>query len=664
MLSLKDCGGRDIGLVGGKAYWLGLVYSKLNVPPGLCISAEDHARFINNKKDEIDRLMKEVGERPVLLRKNLAQIRHMLLSQPIEADLINKIIKKMADEGVDLKNGVAVRSSAVNEDLRSVTNAGMYPSYLDVDSAERLEECVKNVWVSVFAEQVFIANRYEPQKMAVIIQSMVYGDKYGVMFSQDPNGCDGDAVVLEYSEQNRAVVGGRKPDASLRSAKNKLADALKAYVGTDVSGSLKDSLSISEKLLGSPVDMEWCEAKGRLHVLQVRPLIVSAYKVNDLIVIDSDNDGECSKHDLLNCKTHYLKSLGKKNSFRKLAKESGVEVYKSHYLIYNDELLGRLSEEKIKEMIPSGLAMVSFGADSKTEFCGADNLKELLRARAMQGQRYTCAHIGENIPAEISGYATLTKDSDIFIEYVPGGIRSLKNGAVLPTALLLKKDRKTTYIQSPFYEKIVLTSMETYRYEEINYNKKAPELSPNEIEQLYGYCAHIFEKIPNSSLEWYIYDGRLYAKDISFGHDETAFEMLASDVISKGTVSGKVVEIKDLKKLEELAHEYSPSLISHTDNDFKIARDPFIRELIQEIDGIEANVIIKAAYPALGLLPLLDHIEGMIFGSASFLCHVGIALRNKRIPALVNKEAYEGIKHLDEIILSENGIKILAPNHF
>ncbi len=87
---------------------------------------------------------------------------------------------------------VAVRSSAVAEDLEGASFAGQYETYLNIKTNEEFLQAVKECWSSYFATRVaqykeeMAENEEDMPLMAVVVQGLVHSDVSGVIFSENP----------------------------------------------------------------------------------------------------------------------------------------------------------------------------------------------------------------------------------------------------------------------------------------------------------------------------------------------------------------------------------------------------------------------------------------------------------------------------------------------
>jgi rifampicin phosphotransferase len=170
---------------------------------------------------------------------------------------------------------VAVRSSGIAEDLGGASFAGQYETVLGVESDEALAGAIRRCLASASSEQVRAYTGSDaPAPMAVIIQKMVAADAAGVVFTANP--VTGDDEVLINAVKglgDRLVSGEATPDewvvrdddgSCIRSPEGALDRELVLEVAA--------LARAVERLFGSPQDIEWAVADGKVFVLQARPI--------------------------------------------------------------------------------------------------------------------------------------------------------------------------------------------------------------------------------------------------------------------------------------------------------------------------------------------------------------------------------------------------------
>jgi len=204
---------------------------------------------------------------------------------------------------------VAVRSSASAEDLEIASFAGLYDTYLYVNSEENLFKSIMDCWHSLDSER---AKAYRQRmnipghdlKMAVIVQTMIDPKSAGILFTGYPYqgkdesviivesnwGC-GETVVSGQATPDRFVISKNQPYTLLEKipgekevmleggklkspAQNTLKKQQEDFSLTD--DQLKRLCQLGDKIerhFSHPQDIEWALANDeKIFILQSRPI--------------------------------------------------------------------------------------------------------------------------------------------------------------------------------------------------------------------------------------------------------------------------------------------------------------------------------------------------------------------------------------------------------
>lgn len=181
---------------------------------------------------------------------------------------------------------VAVRSSAVAEDLPGASFAGQHDSFLNVIGADAVLEAVRRCWNSLWSERAVayrqpLAVPPDQVRMAVVVQAMVQAEFAGVMFTANPvTGERGEVVVAASPGLGESVVSGLgTPDHFLVDGNGRIREHTAGSVGADTAR-LPDAIALELAALGRsvaghfgrPQDLEWAYAAGRVWLVQTRPM--------------------------------------------------------------------------------------------------------------------------------------------------------------------------------------------------------------------------------------------------------------------------------------------------------------------------------------------------------------------------------------------------------
>ncbi|MGH3449567.1 MAG: PEP/pyruvate-binding domain-containing protein, partial [Haloechinothrix sp.] len=176
---------------------------------------------------------------------------------------------------VNLLGGpVAVRSSALAEDLAEASYAGLYESFLNV-SSEDVPNAIRRCRDSGGSTRV---SAYQTPRaetgVAVLVQRMVPAAAAGVAFTANPvTGARDEIIVTAVSGLGEPLVAGEAVGEEwlIRDGRSRLprpADVLDPQQALAIA----DLARRAADLFGQPQDIEWAIVEGSLSLLQARPM--------------------------------------------------------------------------------------------------------------------------------------------------------------------------------------------------------------------------------------------------------------------------------------------------------------------------------------------------------------------------------------------------------
>ena len=169
---------------------------------------------------------------------------------------------------------LAVRSSAIAEDLTSASRAGEYLTVLGVRGEDALLDAIHRVRRSGQSSRAG-DHSVESDDVAVLIQPMLEATAAGVAFTADPVTGERDVVVVSAVAGlgNRLVAGETAADEwRARGAAIKHHTSGESAIDAQQARAVADVSRRIAELRGVPQDIEWAFAGGSLHVLQARPI--------------------------------------------------------------------------------------------------------------------------------------------------------------------------------------------------------------------------------------------------------------------------------------------------------------------------------------------------------------------------------------------------------
>jgi pyruvate,water dikinase len=328
----EDVHKTDIALVGGKGANLGeMTQEKIPVPPGFIVTAEAYLAFLretglsrailaqlNGLNPEDSKKLQAVSEAigqlilkaqmPERLKKDIKKYYWLLALKQLKPG------SKLAP--TDVREPVAVRSSATAEDLPDASFAGQQDTFLNVIGGDNVVTAVQAAWASLFEARAIYYRATKgfdhfKVQIAVPVQLMVQSEVSGIMFTIDPVTNDDMKMVIEAGlGLGEAIVSGSvTPDRYLIARKSleivdkeinlqpwmivrdpEAKDAVHGDKHVSIppekqgAQKLADDKIIElakiglaiEKHYGFPQDMEWAMAAGKLYIVQTRP--ITTYK--------------------------------------------------------------------------------------------------------------------------------------------------------------------------------------------------------------------------------------------------------------------------------------------------------------------------------------------------------------------------------------------------
>ncbi len=458
--------GRDeIDIAGGKGANLGeMVKNKFPIPPGFVLSSKTYFEFLDkaNLREKISAILDKIDvEDSSDLQVNTKKIRKLITDSEIPEAIIkdildayDKLSKTVGEEPL-----VAVRSSATAEDLPKASFAGQQATYLNT-TRKTLVNSVRSCWASLFtARAVFYRThqKFEHMKVgvAVIVQQMVQSESSGVVFTTHPTG-ETDLMIIEavhglgegivsgmYTPdhyeveassweikiKNIAVQGKAIVFDSEKGVKEeKVPDERQAVQKLD-DGNIINLAKICKKIekhYAWPQDIEWAFEKGKMYIVQSRPVTTipkDRKRVEDESLVKR------------------LKAI-----IKGLAASPGVASGKVNLIKDASEI------DKIKtgdilvtgmtnpDMVPAMKRAAAIVTDEGGMTSHAAIVSRELGIPAVVGTRNATKTLKQNLIITVDGKRGMVykgKVTDIFVENLPAQHESSCGGSWIPTATKL-----------------------------------------------------------------------------------------------------------------------------------------------------------------------------------------------------------------------------------
>ncbi len=292
LLSLDEIEGTALSIVGGKSFRLAqLKQNGFNVPSGLVLTADFFKAHIRHTK--LTPLW--MGSPDIAVTTDsLSWLADALKTKPLAKPLSQALNRRLTEVFGDEVVSFAVRSSAIDEDQRDHTFAGIHLTELGVPRPA-LPIAITRCWASALSEQALDYRQVHGMsiqgiQMAVLIQPMLAPTISGVGFTVNPLTGSRDEFVIEATwGLGEALVSGEiqpyqytlanqppdYPSLDEQPGYTILPDgnpAAEAPLTPAMLINLARQLEHIQALMGEAQDVEWAIQDDTLHILQSRPV--------------------------------------------------------------------------------------------------------------------------------------------------------------------------------------------------------------------------------------------------------------------------------------------------------------------------------------------------------------------------------------------------------
>ena len=297
---------------GGKGANLGeMANAGFPIPPGFVVTSDAYFKHLdhNRIREKITSILDGLDVNDNEALNNVSkEIEDLILQGEMPPAIQREIIDayKKLNERMGKETYVAVRSSATAEDLPTASFAGQQSTYLNVHGNEGVIKAVKECWASLFEPRAIFyrtENNFEHMKvgLAAVVQVMVQSEKAGVIFTVDPLYKDPNLMSIEagYGLGEVVVSGQITPDTyrvdkeGMKIVDKKISKQSWMIIkmgGKNQRVDIKDEMQGKQKLSDAeipelarvakrieehyrfPQDIEYAMEKGKLYIVQSRPI--------------------------------------------------------------------------------------------------------------------------------------------------------------------------------------------------------------------------------------------------------------------------------------------------------------------------------------------------------------------------------------------------------
>ncbi|MBN2075519.1 MAG: phosphoenolpyruvate synthase [Dehalococcoidales bacterium] len=312
----------DIATVGGKGANLGeMTNAGIPVPQGFIVTADAYFHFIKTAgiHDEIANTLESLDVQDSKQLQTLAaKVQDIIIGSEIPAEIVEEIERAYIKMGRGL---VAVRSSATAEDLPEASFAGQQATFLNITGDKNVVNAVKECWASLFGARAIFYRQEQgfdhfKVGIAVPVQHMIQSETSGVMFTVEPTTSNRDKITIEavLGLGEMIVSGDVTPDhyevskSDLKILKKEIMKQEWKLVKREGKAGKDDNVKIDltpeeqamqkitdadivelaeigkklEEHYEFPQDIEWAKEKGKIYIVQTRPITTIKEEVGEV----------------------------------------------------------------------------------------------------------------------------------------------------------------------------------------------------------------------------------------------------------------------------------------------------------------------------------------------------------------------------------------------
>jgi phosphohistidine swiveling domain-containing protein len=310
---LRELNRDSLSEAGGKGANLGeLTHAGFPVPPGFVVTTSAYRALMEGAGLEqgIAAKLKHLTHADIgAIEEASKEISSWIEKTPIPTQVqaeVGRAFEELAKTiESDSEPFVAVRSSATAEDLPFASFAGQHETFLGILGKEAVLEHVKKCWISLWTPQA-ITYRLSMDfdhlnvDLAVVVQVMIDAEAAGVMFTANPINENYNEILISagYGLGETVVSGLITPDTFIITKggeiKTQLLGSKEQKIILTAEGTLTQQVPLAkqteyclesnalkqltalgalvEQHYGQPQDTEWAYAKGKVYLLQARPI--------------------------------------------------------------------------------------------------------------------------------------------------------------------------------------------------------------------------------------------------------------------------------------------------------------------------------------------------------------------------------------------------------
>lgn len=598
--------------------------------------------------------------------ENLKKI--ILESEPNESFIYD--LKKVFKELQNQSNcqAIIIRSSGKQEDTKSSSHAGIYQSISNVKTFKDFLEGIKRCWCSSFDPKVAVYRQSKGLPIgdinfAILVQPMLQSKYSGVICTFDPLKGHSNNYYLSIDSQKNSVVEGNGYLYDGILDPNRICE-----IPGVPSKIIDNLLNICKRLIkhfgSSDLDIEWGYFDQKIYIFQVRSInILSNLEFDNiqpiLEIISIDDTEKVKSIPLGDIKFLYNAWLKKRIKIRALAKSTNLVSIAGCKLIYfNKKGLQNFSQVNLSGMIAFQTEYVILQVNKMLKgvvipvkelhsylisLLGEDETKTVMIREFFVGTSQTN-----------SALSSVSRNNEVLIEYSVGGIAGIKSGLSSTSSLRfndnniinesINKMNKATLFNKNVKDHCLTIG---------NFVTRPQKVICEKVSQ---FTIEANKHFKNPTIEWWIKEDEVVMIDWSSQEEQDLTTIGRS--LSKGNISGWALVLDDIDEdIIYLSNGFAVSVESQEDD---LATSDVVININKLISNLPPGpVILICSNPLTSLSIFLNsRVKGFVFEDGPLLCHLGIILRENKIPAIFTEDATKIIKTGQWITINDTELSI------
>lgn len=247
-----------------------MIQNNICVPKGIAISSKMCKKFLNDLSIDFNTCN--------IIEESLKE---KIIEINLDCD-VKKEIQQFCNEFPDGQR-FSVRSSCLCEDDENYSMAGVFESYVNVDS-KSIEDCIKKIYCSLISiKSLEFKRKFQIDSkdwlMGIIIQEYIEGEQSGIMFTADTVHMDDKQIILNYVDSvccNFVTGSIQSAMVSIEKSTEKESYIVRSNQTKEIEASKINNFielaAKTEQIFCTHLDIEWTIYKDTLYVLQARPI--------------------------------------------------------------------------------------------------------------------------------------------------------------------------------------------------------------------------------------------------------------------------------------------------------------------------------------------------------------------------------------------------------